>query len=284
MTAETDWRAVDDAVVHDALPGAPAPALAPTAGPVLFARYAYPPNALGYCGPADSAALLGAAADGTDLAELAALAAHFEGAWPYLQLIAACNGIGNPLDRRVVEAYWVGNALLEQVPPGLLVASLRDRFEAPTRGDFEAIAAAVPLGALAHHSFHVFGVYPWLGLLRAGMEGAPLTVLDRCRIRWGTVTSVDRDVVTVRSRVLAVHGTTVELGESRLEQARTSVNGVGMVHGLAPGDTVSLHWDWVCDRLTPDAARRLRRYTARTMRAVNALPAPGPVVACDTWG
>ena len=29
-----------------------------TAGPVVFARYAYPPNALGYCGPADSGALL----------------------------------------------------------------------------------------------------------------------------------------------------------------------------------------------------------------------------------
>ena len=28
-------------------------------GPVLFARYAYPPNALGYCGPDDPAALLG---------------------------------------------------------------------------------------------------------------------------------------------------------------------------------------------------------------------------------
>ncbi|MGW1020020.1 DUF6390 family protein, partial [Streptomyces niveus] len=27
-------------------------------GAVLFARYAYPPNELGYCGPADSAALL----------------------------------------------------------------------------------------------------------------------------------------------------------------------------------------------------------------------------------
>ena len=33
---------------------------------------------------------------------------------PYLRLIAAANGIADPLDRRVVEAYWLGNGLLER--------------------------------------------------------------------------------------------------------------------------------------------------------------------------
>ena len=85
-------------------------------GPILFARYAYPPNALGYCGPPDSGALIGAAAPATDLDGLSRLAARFEGAWPYLRLIARCNGIADPLDPRVVEAYWIGNELLLQVP------------------------------------------------------------------------------------------------------------------------------------------------------------------------
>ena len=43
-------------------------------GPVLFARYAYPPNALGYCGPADSAGFLGMASEGADLRGLSRLA------------------------------------------------------------------------------------------------------------------------------------------------------------------------------------------------------------------
>ena len=85
-------------------------------GPLLFARYAYPPNELGYCGPTDPGALLESASDGFDLAELAHLATGFAGAWPYLELIAGCNGIADPLDARVVEAYWVGNPLLEKVP------------------------------------------------------------------------------------------------------------------------------------------------------------------------
>jgi Family of unknown function (DUF6390) len=265
-----------------ASPGSPFRAEA--RGPVLFARYAYPPNALGYCGPSDPAALWGAAAEADDLRGLSALAARFEGAWPYLQLIAACNGIPDPLDRRVVEAYWVGNRLLERVPSGLLIASLEDRFGRRTRGDFEAIASAVPRGAVAHHSFHVFGVYPWLGLLRAGMEGAPLTVLDRCRIRWGKVIACDGDTVTVCNRGLVLRGHRLVLGEERVEQANFAVDGTALVDALAPGDTVSLHWDWVCDRLSPIGVKRLRAYTARVLRAVNSLPAPGPAVACDRRG
>jgi len=67
--------------------------------------------------PGDPDALLGAASEGGKQEGLRHVAARFEGAWPYLQLIAACNGIGEPLDRRVVEAYWVGNELLKPGAP-----------------------------------------------------------------------------------------------------------------------------------------------------------------------
>ncbi len=257
-----------------------APAVA-TPGPVLFARYAYPPNSLGYCGPGDPSALLGAAAEGKDVAGLGQLAARFEGAWPYLQLVAGCNGIANPLDRRVVEAYWVGNALLARVPSAALGRSLSDRFARRPAGGFELLVSAVPAGGVPQHSFHVFAVYPWLGLLRAGMEGPPMEVLDRCRIRWGRVESVAGDMVAVASRALAFDGSRLGLGPVRVEQARRSLNGVGMVGDLRPGDDVSLHWDWVCDRLPPSALAWLRYCTARNLDAVNSLAVPGPAAVCD---
>jgi Family of unknown function (DUF6390) len=252
-----------------------------TPGPVLFARYAYPPNALGYCGPADPGALLGAAVGGAD-AELSHLASRFEGAWPYLQLIAASNGIAAPLDRRVVQAYWVGNPLLARVPAAALWSSLDDRFHRRAGRLFEPMAAAVPLGGAPHHSFHVFAVYPWLGLLRAGMEGPALTVLDRCRIRWGRVEAVTGDLVLVRNQVLTFDGSRLVLGEERMEPAHRSLDGVGFVADLVPGDVVSLHWDWVCDRLSPVDEANLRRWTAHNLAVVNATPTPGPAVAAGT--
>ncbi len=99
-----------------------------TAGPLLFARYAYPPNALGLCG-ADTPRTLLEYGDARRVdGGLAELARTFDGAWPYLTLIAGANGIADPLDPRVVEAYWVGNELLERVRPAELARHVDDRF------------------------------------------------------------------------------------------------------------------------------------------------------------
>ncbi len=255
-----------------------------TKGPVLFARYAYPPNALGYCGPPDHAALLGASSDERDLPELTHLASRFEGAWPYLELIAGCNGISDPLDERVVDAYWVGNALLDHVPATALVASLDERFARRAGRNFGPLASAVPLGGIAHHSFHVFAVYPWLGLLRSGAQGPALGVLDRCRIRWGRVEELEADTVVVVNRTLEFRADRLVLGAARSERARRAVDGVGILDDLGIGEIVSLHWDWVCERLSPRRLARLRRATARNLAAVNSLPIPGPIAAASSWG
>ena len=251
-----------------------------TPGPLLFARYAYPPNALGYCGPTDPAALLQAASQGIDLEAVRHLASRFEGAWPYLQLIAGYNGIPDPLDRRVVEAYWVGNQLADRVPPSVLATSLCDRFERRAGRHLGSLISATSVGGVPQHNFHVFAVYPWLGLLRAGVDGPPLQVLDQCRIRWGRVETVHGDLVAVRSRPLRFQGSRLVLGAERVEEVRRGLDGVGFIADIESGDVVSMHWDWVCDRLSRAALTWLRACTRRNLDAVNALPQPGPAVAC----
>jgi hypothetical protein len=234
-------------------------------GPLLFARYALPPNERGLCGPADNAALRGYATAGltrTD-PDLRQLAGQFAGAWPYLRLIAAANGIADPLDRRVVEAYWVGNSLLDNVRVAEYGAFLDERFRRQAGRGWESIAAAIPAGAVPHHSFHVFCVYPWTGLLREGRREPSLQVLDSCRISWGRVVTADPIVVT-RSP-LTWDGRLLALGPPVPCQV-----GTGFVIGLCPGDWVSLHWNSVCDRLTPSRLWALRHYSARHLRLVNA--------------
>jgi hypothetical protein len=257
----------------------------PAPGALRFARYAYPPNALGYCGPADPGALLEAATGTPHDATLRHLAASFEGAWPYLQLIAASNHLADPLDPLVVEAYWVGNRLLERIPPAAFAASLADRFERRAGRAFASIAEAAlfRLGA-PHHSFHVFAVYPWLGLLRSGVEGSALTVLDRCRIRWGVVRAVEGDLAVVSSSALRLDGGNLLLGEDRPETVRWAVGGSGFAKDLAPGAVVSLHWDWVCEEISPQHRSRLERWTRANLAAANALARPGPAVVLDRLG
>lgn len=250
-----------------------------TAGPVLFARYAHPPHALGYCGPGRPTEMLAQAAyvdaTGGDDRGLRQLAAGFEGAWPYLQLIAAANGLADPLDARVVSAYWVGNRLLDHVRPALLFDSMETRFRTRAGGSWWKLGAMVSPEAVPHHNFHVFAVYPWVGLLRSGrLVDEPLRVLDRCRIRWGLVTEVEATRVHVVSQPLAYEGHHLALGQPVAEVAARHPDGVGP--HLEAGDQVSLHWDWVCDRLDNRGLAALQHYTEQTLRVANTPAHPAP--------
>ncbi|HEX7536383.1 MAG TPA: DUF6390 family protein [Dermatophilaceae bacterium] len=245
----------------------------PADGPLLFARYAYPPNELGYCGGDDHRALLEQTSAGVVDGGLRQRLREFEGAWPYLELIAAANQLDDPLDARVVEAYWLGSGLLDKVGPALLASSLDERFRRRAGRSWTALADAIPHGALPHHSFHVLGVYPFVGLIRSGTVAEPLHVLDRCRIRWGRVVAVIGDRAVVRSRPLEWDGHRLVLGAVRDEEAVTGEGTLRLGRALAAGDWCSLHWDWVCDRLEPGQVRALQHYTESQIIAVNNAPA-----------
>ena len=239
-------------------------------GPVLFARYAFPPNSHGFCGPNDHTAFFEYGVSGVDDGGLRAMSQQFAGAWPYLELIAGATGLSDPLDRRVVEAYWVGSPRLDAVSTTAVGNSMEDRFRYLTGPRFFTLAEGVLAGGVPHHSFAVFCIYPWTGLLSDRRKAKhALTVLDRCRIRWGKVQAVTGDQVVVVSSPLTWDGEKLDFGPPTTETVVRSVDGVGMVTDLAPGDWVSLHWEWVCDKLTEQQVARLRDYTLRHLKIVN---------------
>ena len=240
-------------------------------GLLRFARYAFPPNRLGYCGPVDDGSLLAHITAGLSDPGLRHLALGFEGAVPYLQVIAAANGRADPFDPEVVEAYWVGNRLLGAVPVSMMGRSLDDRFRRRAGAGWSALAEAIPAGAVPHHSFHVFAVYPWVGMLRSGEGSEPLHVLDRCRIRSGVVQAVEGDIAVVRSRSLVWDGYRLDLGHHISEP----VSFAGAPP--RPGDAVTMHWDWICEVVASSVAIRLESVTRSQMELVNGLPLPGPV-------
>lgn len=258
-------------------------------GALRFSRYAYPPNALGYCGPQDPSELADAAEAG-DGATVAALAERFSGAYPYLQLIAAANHLGDPLDERVVDAYWLGNPLLEQVSATMLAASLDARFASRAGGHVGDVVDAAFSGGRADHAFHVFAVSPWIGMLRAGRAEPALVVLDRCRIRWGIVREVSDDRLVVACRRLVLLGDRLALGDERCEVVRCHPGGRlgsaldAAATGVEVGDAVSCHWDYACERLDGRGLRRLAASSAAALAAVNATARPGPAIAVQAAG
>jgi hypothetical protein len=222
----------------------------------VFAQYAYPPNELGYCGPAE-----GGGASG-----LAARAKDFDGAWPYLAAIAEAVGASDPLDEDVVSSYWVGGPALTKVDPAALLTRLRASFKGQVTGLLDAVEPGP--GVLAHHSFHVFVVYPWVRFLDRDSATA-LGVMQDCRIRWGTVESVDGEHAVITSPPLQLTHGELTLGGPRPERVHWKKGEVSLTPAPTLGSVVAAHWNWVCGSLDADQHTALEAATQTTLELVN---------------
>lgn len=233
-------------------------------GVEIFARYAHAPNALGFCGPPLGATLR----DGT-VEEVRRAATRFSGAWPYLQVLSRLTGITDPLDRRLVESYWLGGGVGADLDP-------RDFFEAllaiigPRAGRYWThLTADLAREAAANHCFHVFGVYPWTRFLSRGITEQPLEVLDNCRITWGTVLGRDGDRVEVLCRKLVFDGADLTLAEPSSRVFDVWTDGYSALPDAAVGDEVALHWGRLCGRLSAPQVRTLADATERQLRVTS---------------
>lgn len=235
-----------------------------TRGVEMFARYAYAPNALGYCGPPLGATLRGGAVD-----EVRGAATKFSGAWPYLRVLSRLSGIADPLDYRLVESYWLGGGVGAEVDP-------QDFFDAllaivgPQAGQYWShLTPDLAREAAANHCFHVFGVYPWTRFLGGDLDEQPLSVLDNCRITWGTVVSRDKDDIEVLCRRLVWDGRALTLSEPSARPLEIWADGYTALPDVAVGDEVAVHWGRLCGRLSPEQARALADSTERQLRVTS---------------
>jgi len=237
----------------------------PFAGTLRFIRYGFMPNRLRYCGGDDNRTLFEYGVQGISDGGLPPLLRRFTGALPYLQLIARANNLADPFDARVVEAYWLGNDLLDRVEVRQLYDALLERFGKQLQGRTrDLVLGKAPAGARPHHSFHVLDVHSRVGELEHGLE-----TMDACRVSWGKVLSVDgAELVVDRQRLVLREGKLV-LGEVRSERVPRQVDGGGFADAAAPGDWVSIHWDWVCEVLSEAQQGNLERYTLYHLAIAN---------------
>jgi hypothetical protein len=233
-------------------------------GPQLFARYAFMPNRLTYCGGDDNRALFDYCMAGVTDPGLCGLLKKFAGAMPYLRLIASCNGIADPFDRRVVEAYWLGNQLLEGVEARALYDSLRARFARQLRAEhLDLVLGKAPAGAHPHHSFHVLEVCPRNGWPQA------CSFMDNCRISWGLVVGLSDATLTAMVKPLMLTGNNLVLGAPERRQIMRQIDGHGFVDAVRPGDWISIHWGWACQVLSRQQVTNLEHWTRHHLTIAN---------------
>jgi Family of unknown function (DUF6390) len=233
-------------------------------GPEMFARYAYAPNALGFCGPP-----LGATLRDGSIEDVRRAATQFSGAWPYLQVLAKMTGITDPLDYRLVESYWLGDGVSANLDAGDFFDGLL-AIIGPRAGQYWShLTPDLASEAAGNHCFHVFGVYPWTRFLGRGGHEQPLHVLDNCRISWGTVLSRVDGQIEVMSQRLGWDGHALTLSEPSARLLDIWADGYSAVPNVAVGDEVAMHWGRLCGRLQPGQIHALFDSTRRQLRLTN---------------
>lgn len=238
-------------------------------GILKCSRYAFGPNRLHYCGPDANREIFSYIHENQNDAGLEILMKQFKTMYPYLKRIADSNGIKDPFDARVVEAYWIGNRLLENIGKNELYRHLIEDHGLKKRLDtksFGHVAGLIGKGALPHHSFHVFTVWK-----RTGHEEKAHTLesMDSCRISWGEVTATDGPFVTVQRKPLTLRDGKLALGEPISERYTRTLDARDDIEGLKVGKIVTVHWGVLCEAISKQKAEMLSKYTLESMMLAN---------------
>ncbi len=241
-----------------------------TPGSLKFAQYAFSPNQLKLCGPRDKNQIIldYLSAQRSDPGLIECLE-EFEAAFPYISFIAKENRIKNPFAREVVEAYWLGNQLLDQIPPGHFYRFLKEQFKSYLKPDqLRELKETVRQRAKPSHNFHVFKVFPMTGGMRGGFKPS-LKLLDNCRISWGEVIKKENDKIIVNRSPLIVEKNQIRLGSPEKTKQIFKIEEKGFLDGLEPGAIVSIHWEWVCDQINKRELNQLSYWTRQAFNQIN---------------
>ncbi|HLY77188.1 MAG TPA: DUF6390 family protein [Thermoplasmata archaeon] len=237
-------------------------------GVALCARFSIATNRLQFCGPMDAEpALYRAITTARGDAEAREHLSRFEALMPYLEAIGRKHGL-DPFDRQVVEAYWVGNSLLD----ALDAADFRALLDALVRRGLprsfaQRLGNHLPSTPLFHHAFHVSFV--GVGNVTGHVE-TTLANMEACRPAWGTVHARSASTLTIERSSWAVRDGRLVVGPT--VPVKTAFD-PRVLPELGVGAPVVLHWGWPALQLEERQRVALEEYSRRSIESANeALP------------
>lgn len=238
-------------------------------GILRCSRYAFGPNRLHYCGPDANREIFDYIKEKKQDPRLGNLMKGFATMYPYLKHIADASRIRDPFDEKVVEAYWLGNELLEKVGKKkfwrhlLEVQKIKKKIGGKS---FEMLSEKIKTGAVPHHSFHVLDIWKRTGNVE---REHTMESMNKCRISWGIIREIDGPFITIETEPLLYVGGKLVLGEPTQKKLARNLESTIEIDELKTGDAVSMHWNVICERITPENAQNLKKYTLRHIELAN---------------
>ncbi|MEI8096764.1 MAG: DUF6390 family protein [Candidatus Moraniibacteriota bacterium] len=238
-------------------------------GVLRCSRYAFGPNRLHYCGPDANREIFSYINESITDVGLTALLKKFETLYPYLRLIAEANALTDPFHEKVVEAYWLGNQLLENVSKKQLYKNLVDDHSMKKRLTMKAfgiISDKIGGEALPHHSFHVLNIWKNTG---TSLDEQIIESMRECIVSWGTVTKVAGPAMTVSTQPFIYETNHFCLGEPIYRIVYRPFDTSDNFEDVKVGDIITLHWGVPCEIISPTQAKVLEHYTKQSIALAN---------------
>lgn len=235
----------------------------------LTARYSLMPNYLSYCGESNFYGVLEKYLGHRTKKEeklLAAALKHFKGNYPYLKTISKANG-KKPFDLEVIEAFWIGNSLLERVPVKAIKNMIIEDFYKKSGMDKERAFAAVknlPKRILIHHSFNSL----YLKFVDNKVRRT-VAMFDKCRIGWGKILEINKQSVVLLYWPITISKGKYAIGKPVKRKFLRRVGDIPFLKGAKVGDYASTHWGLAVEKLSKKRLERLIKYTKVNIAAIN---------------
>jgi hypothetical protein len=231
----------------------------------LACRFSLITNKLRYCGPREAhkdfyLLLIGKKYDKNKIKK------HFrgyEGLYVYLRNIAKKHH-KNPFDYDVIEAYWIGNGLLNSFTKKDLQEII---LELTKRGLPEYYAdkliEKIPKGMNPSHSFNVL----FVGVGKTtGAVPTNIITMNKCVVSIG-------EVLKIQDNSLVVAVNTLKIKRGLLKYGRRVIQHIEYIKESLPNinvnDKIAVHWNFACKILTEREVYNLRKTTQRNIDALN---------------
>lgn len=238
-------------------------------GLAICSRYAYPPNSLALCGPDKQKDLQWYSKTlSIDKGSIEILS-QFSTLYPYLILIAKENNLKDPFDKKIVEAYWVGNSFLHFVPISEFVRLMRDTFNLRKKikpGELNCILEKIGNGAVPHHAFHVLNIYKRTGY---NDSNHVLKTMDACIINLGKVIKIQKNSFIINTRPLIQINNRLVFGSVIERTIYPQGEKDAIFQTLQKNDWISYHWGYLCQKLHMRQLQNLIVYTNIALHHAN---------------
>lgn len=232
------------------------------------AKYSLAPNSLGYCGPANAEPILKGVIlnpDENKIPQIKSILKKFSSLYPYLKLIADSNNLP-VFDEEVIESYWIGNPLLENVPHNEFQALIRNEFSKPgmlPKPIAEEKAQNLPLSLKPHHSAHVL----YINFITPKVEPI-LKNLSHCLVLPAEIKEPKKGTAIVKTYVLEHAHSEFQLRET-IKKIQLDFFTKFQKSEPQKGDFLTTHWNQVIEPITNQEKKSLLSQTEKTIAALN---------------